>query len=369
VAGRIGFLGGTFDPPHRGHVELARLGRDRLGLERVLLAPAAVQPLKQADVPGATWQQRLAMVELAIAGEERLQCSTVDAPREAGRPNYSVDTLGRVRELFPEHEIHFLLGADAFAGLRHWRDPERLLAQCELAVASRPGYCLPTEGNDLVEWMPEGTRFLGKEEEAGNREQGIGNREQGIGNREQGIGNREQGIGNREQGIGNREQGIGNSKRQAAAILHGATAAATARSSGVGVGSEIGPGFSPSAQLPGKDESGVGVGSEIGPGFRPSAQVPGEDESGVGVGSEIGPGFSPDNQARKQAGALAPGTTSCSVLVFLVGNALVRVRLLKELDEDIAASELRALLSRGEGLDWLAPNVAEYVRANRLYGT
>ena len=200
---------------------MARLGRDRLNLERVLLAPAGVQPLKQQDLPGATWQQRLAMVKLAIAGEDRIEASAVDAPREAGHPNYSVDTLGRVRELFPEHEIYFLLGADAFAGLRRWREPERLLSQCELAVASRPGYALPTEGNDLVEWMPEGSRFLGKEDTA---------------------------------------------------------------------------------------------------------------------------------------------------LVFLVGSALVRVHLFEELAEDIAASELRAQLSRGEGLDWLAPAVADYIRKNHLYG-
>jgi nicotinate (nicotinamide) nucleotide adenylyltransferase len=314
MAGRIGFLGGTFDPPHRGHVQLARMGRDRLNLERVLLAPAALQPQKQQDLPGATWQQRLAMVELAVAGEQRIKASAVDAPRESGRPNYSVDTLGRVRELFPEHEIYFLLGADAFAGLRRWSEPQRLLAQCELAVASRPGYQLPTEGNDLVEWMPEGSRFLGKEE--------IGTRDRGLGTREQATGNRQQGA------AGESVEAGGFSPRNVGHEIQGALAPATPAE---------------------------------------KSRCSGESETAPGVASEIGPGFSPDNQERKKDGALAPGTTGSSALVFLVGSALVRVHLLEELAEDIAASELRAQLSRGEGFDWLAPQVADYIRANNLY--
>jgi nicotinate-nucleotide adenylyltransferase len=153
-------------------VRLARLARARLGLETVLLAPAGIQPLKADEVPGASWAQRLRMVELAIAGEVGLAASDVDAPRGDGRPNYSAETVARLREMLEREtpdeisEIYFLLGADAFASLRRWHEPELLLQQVELVVANRPGYLLPQEGKALLEYLPEGARFLGKEEMA-----------------------------------------------------------------------------------------------------------------------------------------------------------------------------------------------------------
>lgn len=169
---RLGLLGGTFDPVHRGHVELARLARSRLGLERVLLAPVGAQPLKAGEVPGARWEDRLRMVELAVDGISGLEASAIDAPRANGRPNFSSETVARLADALAVEvgadeappEIIFLMGADTFAGLRSWHDPEGLMRRADLAVASRPGYVLSREGIDILKFLPEGAKFLGKEE-------------------------------------------------------------------------------------------------------------------------------------------------------------------------------------------------------------
>ncbi len=92
----IGFFGGSFDPPHRGHIALARLAMDRLGLDRVLLAPVGVQPLKR-DRPQADYSDRVAMTRLAIEGQPGLEVSLIDAPRADHRPNYTIDTLRALR--------------------------------------------------------------------------------------------------------------------------------------------------------------------------------------------------------------------------------------------------------------------------------
>jgi nicotinate-nucleotide adenylyltransferase len=248
---RIGLLGGTFDPVHRGHVALARLARTRLGLERVLLAPAGVQPSKSGEVPGASWEDRLQMVALAIEGVEGLEASAVDAPRGDGRPNFSSETVSRLAaELAAEAEtdidmakgapeIIFLMGADTFGGFRRWHDPEGLMRRADLGVASRPGYLLPREGLEVAKFLPEGAKFLGKEELGSSY--------------------------------------VENPKRLA--------------------------------------------------------------------------------------------TENAEALVFLCGSALVRVYMLAELSEDIAATELRTQLERGSGWEWLNPRVAEYVRERGLYGT
>lgn len=144
---RVALFGGTFDPPHRGHLGVARAAADAFRLDQVLFAPAGQQPLK-LDVRSASFADRLAMVELACTEEPRdprFVVSTIDAPRTDGTPNYTVDTLASLREQMPEATLYNLVGADSFLSLRHWRHPERLLALAEWIVVSRPGYPL----NDL----------------------------------------------------------------------------------------------------------------------------------------------------------------------------------------------------------------------------
>jgi len=141
---RVALFGGTFDPPHRGHLGVARAAADAFGLDGVVFAPAGLQPLK-LDIASASFADRLAMVQLACLEEPRdprFVVSSIDAPRADGAPNYTVDTLATLREQMPDAALYNLVGADSFLSLRHWRQPERLLALAEWIVVSRPGYPL-----------------------------------------------------------------------------------------------------------------------------------------------------------------------------------------------------------------------------------
>jgi nicotinate-nucleotide adenylyltransferase len=139
---KIGFFGGSFDPPHRGHIALARLAKERLGLDRVLFAPVGVQPLKR-DRAQAGYADRVAMTRLAIEREPGFEISLIDEPRTDGRPNYTVDTLRSLRAtLAHDDEIFFLMGADSFLSIGQWYRAADLLVSCDFAVAARPGFDL-----------------------------------------------------------------------------------------------------------------------------------------------------------------------------------------------------------------------------------
>lgn len=136
---RIGYFGGTFDPPHRGHLLLARAAADAFALDRVLFAPTGRQPLKDKD-PQAGYEDRLAMVRLLCNQDARFQVSTVDAPHPDGSPNYTVDVLRTLRETEADATMYALVGADSFLTLRRWRDADELLRETQWIVASRPGF-------------------------------------------------------------------------------------------------------------------------------------------------------------------------------------------------------------------------------------
>lgn len=142
--GSIGILGGTFDPFHLGHLGLARAARDRLGLERVLVMPAAEPPHKRGRSisPGDI---RLALVEAGIAGEPRLEASRLELDRPG--PSFTVDTVAALaaaeRAAGRTPDITVILSAESFAGLPSWRDPDRLLGLARIAVAPRAGHPAP----------------------------------------------------------------------------------------------------------------------------------------------------------------------------------------------------------------------------------
>jgi nicotinate-nucleotide adenylyltransferase len=138
---RVALFGGSFDPPHHGHIAIATAAADVFDLEQVLFAPVGRQPLKTERAP-APFADRLAMVELACGGDERFIVSEIDAPRVDGLPNYTVDTLTALREEMPEARLFHLVGADSFLDLRRWREPDRLLELAEWIVVSRPGFAL-----------------------------------------------------------------------------------------------------------------------------------------------------------------------------------------------------------------------------------
>lgn len=145
---RIALFGGTFDPPHRGHLAVATAAADAFQLDSVLFAPAGRQPLKP-NANSSSFADRLAMTTLACAQDERFHASAIDAPRRDGQPNYTVDTLAELQHSLPAVVLYNLVGADSFLSLPHWRDPARLLALAEWIVVSRPGFSLRCWNDDL----------------------------------------------------------------------------------------------------------------------------------------------------------------------------------------------------------------------------
>ena len=138
---RIGYFGGTFDPPHRGHLALARAAADAFALDRVLFAPTGRQPLK-GDAPKAEFADRLAMVRLMCKQDARFEVSEVDGPHPDGSPNYTVDALEQILQAEPGATLFALAGADSFLTLRRWHEPDRLLSLAEWIVVSRPEFDL-----------------------------------------------------------------------------------------------------------------------------------------------------------------------------------------------------------------------------------
>jgi nicotinate-nucleotide adenylyltransferase len=136
VGQKIGILGGTFDPVHWGHLILAEQARESLALDRVLLVPAAASPRKRDRTPTLA-KHRLTMLELAVAGNPGLGVDEIELDREG--PSFTVDTLRLLREQRPGDELFFLIGADNFFDLPHWREPVEIARLATIAVARRPG--------------------------------------------------------------------------------------------------------------------------------------------------------------------------------------------------------------------------------------
>jgi nicotinate-nucleotide adenylyltransferase len=136
---RIGLFGGTFDPPHRAHLELARVARDALALDELRWIPAGQPWQKDRAITPA--RHREAMVRLAIEGEPRFVLERCELER-AG-PSFMIDTVKELQARAPGAHWVLLLGQDQLAGLHTWRDWQALLQRVELAVAQRPGVQAP----------------------------------------------------------------------------------------------------------------------------------------------------------------------------------------------------------------------------------
>ena len=148
-----GILGGTFDPIHLGHLAIATEAREALGLDRVVLVPAALPPHKRDRVitPAA---DRVAMVELAVAGDPSLSVSRIELEREG--PSWAVDTVRAFADAAAAEgrdEPVFILSAEALAGFPTWREPDRILDRCRIAVVPRPG-ATPVDRSALARRFP-----------------------------------------------------------------------------------------------------------------------------------------------------------------------------------------------------------------------
>lgn len=129
-----GLYGGSFDPPHNGHVALARAALEHFSLVRLVIAPGGQPPLKD-EPPSADAETRLRLAELAFGGLPRTEVSRMDVDRP--QPAYSIDTVLTASERWGE--LVLLIGADRLVDFLSWKEPDEILRYARLGVATRPG--------------------------------------------------------------------------------------------------------------------------------------------------------------------------------------------------------------------------------------
>jgi nicotinate-nucleotide adenylyltransferase len=153
---RVGLLGGTFNPPHIGHLVCAQQAIAQLGLECVLLVPVHEPPHKGVEAdPGV--EHRVELCRRAVAAEDRMEVSRVDA--DVPGPSFTVDTLRRLHEDRPGDELTFIVGGDMALSLPSWREPEAILELAELGVAEREGVRRADVAERLA-GLPDRVRFF-----------------------------------------------------------------------------------------------------------------------------------------------------------------------------------------------------------------
>jgi nicotinate-nucleotide adenylyltransferase len=141
---KIGVLGGTFDPIHRGHLLIAEEARERLSLAEVYFVPAPRTPLKE-DISILGIEHRVQMVRLAITECPYFKLSTVEIDRPG--PSYTVDTIVELQDrLGHETELFFIIGMDSLAQFHRWKEPSRIVEMCHLVAVPRPGHTVPETG-------------------------------------------------------------------------------------------------------------------------------------------------------------------------------------------------------------------------------
>jgi nicotinate-nucleotide adenylyltransferase len=154
---RLGLLGGTFNPPHIGHLVCASQALHALELDKVLLVPVREPPHKEIDAdPGV--EHRVELCRLATARDERLDVSLVDAEKP-GR-SFTVDTLSRLHDRCPGDQLTFIVGGDMALALPTWREPAAILGLAELGVAEREGVRRADIAERLSELGTENVRFF-----------------------------------------------------------------------------------------------------------------------------------------------------------------------------------------------------------------
>ncbi len=133
----LGVFGGTFDPPHIGHLILAQSACEQLNLDKIIIIPAGKQPHK-SNLNISSGKARLEMLELAIAGDDRFEISDIELGSDD--ISYTYKTISRLRELYPENELYFLIGGDNISDIETWMKPEEIFGKAVVAAAMRPEY-------------------------------------------------------------------------------------------------------------------------------------------------------------------------------------------------------------------------------------
>ena len=138
---KIGILGGTFDPVHNGHLEIAGAVKHTLGLDRVIFIPARQSPFK-ADHAATPAESRLEMLRLAVASNHDYDVSTIEIERPG--TSYTVDTISELKKQYgADSELFFIMGWDSLEKFVEWREPERIIEECFIVAVPRPGCSKP----------------------------------------------------------------------------------------------------------------------------------------------------------------------------------------------------------------------------------
>ena len=132
---RIGIFGGTFDPPHAGHVQAAQYACQALRLDELLVIPACIPPHKQPAAASATAEQRLKMLQMCFAGQEKIR--VLDLELRRGGVSYTYETVEQLAGEYPDGELILLMGTDMFLSFDTWRNTDRILKNASLAVLYR----------------------------------------------------------------------------------------------------------------------------------------------------------------------------------------------------------------------------------------
>jgi nicotinate-nucleotide adenylyltransferase len=153
---RIGVFGGTFDPIHNAHIDIARAALAEAHLDRIIFVVSARPPHKQGG-PYASPEDRCAMVAAAVQENPRFEISRVEIDREG--PSYMVDTLDEIAKMHPDAALFLIIGLDSFLDLPKWKDPESILSRARLLVIRRPNLSdeapIPLKGRYDVLAFPE----------------------------------------------------------------------------------------------------------------------------------------------------------------------------------------------------------------------
>jgi len=146
---KIGFLGGTFDPVHNGHIEIAKIVADRLCLDKVYLIPAGIPPHKEGSYR-ENGSHRFNMVSMAAKCDERFGVSDYEMKKEG--KSYSYITMEHFKKVFEGDTLYFIMGDEAYADIDKWKNPERLRAAAKLVIVNRNN--IPVSGDVISVKFP-----------------------------------------------------------------------------------------------------------------------------------------------------------------------------------------------------------------------
>jgi nicotinate-nucleotide adenylyltransferase len=155
---RLGLFGGSFNPPHIGHLLVAVDAYEALGLDKLIIMPAAANPLKGKNPGGASRIQRLQMTQLAFAGDSRFEVSDMEIGR--GGLSYTVDTLEELSRKYEGAELILVLGMDSLATFRHWVRPERIQELARFGVLTRTAVSQSALENETGAALPDGAMLV-----------------------------------------------------------------------------------------------------------------------------------------------------------------------------------------------------------------